>query len=157
MINSALGKTYLAIIFLLIIASGLFFGQRYVSRQKTVVPTPTPAAPVLAPKAAAPMIPAPSSVSTSSAKTNPSERFHLTVATPKDGGTYHTATIPVSGTTEPNAVVTVNSKSLKADGSGNFSGTITLTDGPSTVVVTASDAKGNYTEKDLEITYTPVK
>ncbi len=154
-IFGALSKTYLAVIFLVVVAGGLFVGQRYVSRQR--VTNPSPSVPVLTPKAAAPMIPVKPPASTSSAKTSPSGEFHLTLATPQDGETFNTAKIQVSGKTSPNADITVDGKKIKADGNGDFSGFTTLSEGPSTLVITASDKTGNFVEKDLEITYTPAK
>jgi hypothetical protein len=77
----------------------------------------------------------------------------LTVTSPADKSTVMKPALVVKGKTSPKAEVFVNESEGVADGSGNFSLTITLDEGDNPVIVMANDADGNVAEKDMNITY----
>ena len=53
----------------------------------------------------------------------------------------------------PLADVGVNDAETKADATGNFSVTINLEEGENPILVVVSDANGNYSEREITITY----
>jgi hypothetical protein len=65
------------------------------------------------------------------------------------------STIIVRGTTIPKADVYVNDSIARADTQGNFSVQVTLDEGDNTIVVITNDTEGNYSEKDITVTYNP--
>lgn len=77
----------------------------------------------------------------------------LNVSYPSDGLVVNTSTITVSGTTAPQAEVSVNEVDTKADSNGKFSATINLDEGDNVVTIVANDALGNFIEKDLNLTF----
>ena len=79
----------------------------------------------------------------------------LEISTPQDESVVTSATIVVSGTTEANAVVSVNGVLVNVDDEGQFSTTITLEEGPNYIEVLASDYEGNETGKSLSVIYVP--
>lgn len=92
------------------------------------------------------------------------EQWHFTVDTsiPKlkleaasDEGRLNTSPPTFSGTTEPFALVTVTSGSVKASGradaSGNYSVSVKLPDGPSDVTLTTTDRAGNSTARQMDV------
>lgn len=89
----------------------------------------------------------------SSSSLPPAKEISLTISSPANGATVTSPTVTVRGKTVPKADVSVNDKDVVADANGNFSAIITLDDGENTIVVVASDANGNNTEKELAVTY----
>ena len=83
------------------------------------------------------------------------EGIFLEVQSPSNGATVTDYKLVVSGITAANAEVFINESELTADSQGNFSITITLEEGENIVVITVSDEDGNYTEKELTVTYEP--
>jgi len=79
----------------------------------------------------------------------------LEISTPQDESVVTSATIVVSGTTEANAVVSVNGVLVDIDDEGQFSTTITLEEGPNYIEVLASDYEGNEAVKSLSVIYVP--
>ena len=79
----------------------------------------------------------------------------LTVTTPSNNATVTSATVTVRGKTVPGAEVFVNDKDTKADANGNFSVLLTLDEGDNYILVVSNDDLGNYSEKELTVTYTP--
>jgi len=79
----------------------------------------------------------------------------IEMSSPANGVTVKTATITVSGKTEPNTNVLVGSMLLRADGDGKFSTVLLLVNGANTIIVRSSDALGNSNEARLNVTYTP--
>lgn len=79
----------------------------------------------------------------------------LTVSAPANNTTVTSATITVVGKTVPGAEVFVNDKDTKADAKGNFSVSLPLDEGDNYILVVSNDDLGNYSEKELNITYTP--
>ena len=95
---------------------------------------------------------------TSKAATMPSplptvSEIPLTITSPSNGSSVTTTTLIVRGVTSPKADVFVNDSSVVADAQGNFTAQVTLDEGDNTIVVTANDANGNYSEKDITVTY----
>ena len=79
----------------------------------------------------------------------------LTISTPSNNATVSSGSLTVKGKTVAGAEVFVNDLETKADASGNFSATMTLEEGDNYILIVANDAAGNYSEKELSITYTP--
>ena len=79
----------------------------------------------------------------------------LNITSPSGNTTVSNASLTVRGKTVPNAEVFINDSEVRADASGVFSVTLTLDEGENYILVVANDDIGNYSEKDLYITYTP--
>lgn len=79
----------------------------------------------------------------------------LSISTPANNSTVTTPALTVKGKSVPKAEVFVNDEETKADSSGNFSATLTLDEGENYILVVANDDIGNYSEKELYITYSP--
>lgn len=77
----------------------------------------------------------------------------LTISSPANGATVTTALVVVRGKTKPNAEVFVNDESTVADGSGNFSVSLTLDEGDNPIVVSANDEDGNVAEKEFNVNF----
>ena len=67
----------------------------------------------------------------------------LAITSPAADLATSSATITVAGTTDPGAAVTVSGQSVSVDLAGQFSTTITLSQGENVIEVTATDAVGN--------------
>ena len=61
--------------------------------------------------------------------------------------------ITISGKTEPNAIVSVNGKTAKANDDGSFSVETELQPGVNEIVVTSKDTTGNEEKQRLNIYY----
>lgn len=83
------------------------------------------------------------------------QSFTLAIGSPADGSTVSSSSVIVKGRTSAGAEVFVNDSEVRADANGNFSVKLTLEEGDNYILVVANDASGNYTEKELTITYTP--
>ena len=79
----------------------------------------------------------------------------LTVSSPSNNTTVSNSSVTVKGKTVAAAEVFVNDSVTKADDNGNFSVTLSLEEGDNYILVVANDAAGNYSEKELNITYAP--
>lgn len=79
----------------------------------------------------------------------------LSVSLPVNNSTVSNSSLTVKGKTVAGAEVFINDTETKADAAGNFSATITLEEGDNYILVVANDAAGNYSEKELSVTYTP--
>jgi hypothetical protein len=77
----------------------------------------------------------------------------LTITSPASGSSSIIPTVIIKGVTSPTAEVFINDAQVTADARGNFTVQVTLDEGENTLVVTANDANGNYSEQDLIITY----
>lgn len=82
-----------------------------------------------------------------------SNEIKLEVTEPIDGVVVKYGSITVRGKTLINADVFVNDQDLKADSEGNFSTKVMLDEGENPIVVVASDADGNYSERDFIVIY----
>jgi len=81
--------------------------------------------------------------------------FFLKVTEPKDESIVTSSVIPVSGTTSPDAVVSVNGEMVEVDEWGNFTTVVTLEEGPNIIEVIASDFEGNKEGTVLALVYIP--
>lgn len=79
----------------------------------------------------------------------------LTVSSPANNSTVANPSVVVKGKTVAGAEVFVNDLETKADAAGYFSVTMTLDEGDNYILVVANDINGNYSEKDLTVTYSP--
>ncbi len=79
----------------------------------------------------------------------------LNIVEPKNGAVVSNSNLKVSGKTAPNAEVFVNDKELRADSTGNFSITVALDEGDNSIIISANDDNGNFSEQELTITYEP--
>lgn len=82
----------------------------------------------------------------------------LSVSQPADGETIFGETkriVTVVGTTEPRARIVVNERLAVVGGEGEFSVSMSLTEGDNKIVVTATDAAGNQTSQELIVHYSP--
>lgn len=100
-----------------------------------ITPTPSPAATPVPTPAAAPL--------------------SLAVASPAAESIVKEGTITVRGKTSPDAVVTVDNKIVDVDENGNFSASVTLTEGINIIEVLASDLTGSAKGQVLTVIYTP--
>ena len=73
----------------------------------------------------------------------PSQPFNLVITSPTDQSIVSSGTVPVSGRTTPDAVVTVNGVSIAVDEIGIFSTTVTLEEGPNLIEVVATGGEGD--------------
>jgi hypothetical protein len=77
----------------------------------------------------------------------------LDVMEPQDESTVTISPVSVSGTTIPDAVVSVNGEIVEVDNQGNFTMMVTLEEGPNIIEIVASDLEGNEVSKILAIFY----
>ena len=75
--------------------------------------------------------------------------------TPQEGAVVNSAQIQVSGTTTPDAVVTVNDQILIAGSDGTFQTMVTLDEGLNLIEVVASNPSGGETFANVTVTYQP--
>lgn len=94
------------------------------------------------------------SQTTTTTQNQGSGQLVLAVTQPANGATVSNPSVTVAGKTKVGADVSVNDKDTVADGSGNFSATLTLDEGDNPITVVANDADGNSVEQDLNVTYT---
>lgn len=78
-----------------------------------------------------------------------SKTIFLEVNQPINNATVTDTVISLIGKTIPNGSVYVDDQELKADTNGNFSTTVTLSEGQNDIYVIASDDLGNSAEKDI--------
>ena len=90
---------------------------------------------------------------TSNSTSDKTGTLPLSVVQPQNGITVKSAQIQVIGKTAPNAEIFVNDKETVADAKGNFSVAFTLEDGENYILVGANDAKGNFAEQELSVTF----
>ena len=77
----------------------------------------------------------------------------LEVSEPLDESVVTTSPVRVSGTTVPDAVVSVNGEIVEVDEQGSFTTMVALEEGPNIIEVIASDLEGNEVSKILVIFY----
>lgn len=81
----------------------------------------------------------------------------LIIITPLDDSVTSTPQLTIKGQTLAKADVFINDVSIAADATGNFVTTLDLEEGENEINITVNDALGNYSEKELLITYEPVE
>ena len=85
--------------------------------------------------------------------------LNLAISGPKNEAVVDAKTLTISGTTAPNATITVSGGKAEVAGSadlvGGFQLDVTLEEGENNLVVTAFDEAGSQVEKSLTIVYVP--
>ena len=93
------------------------------------------------------------------APTPASTALFLKVTSPQDQSTVSTANVTISGSTIPDAVVSISVDDsiviADVDQNGNFQAVVTLEEGPNFIEVDASDPPGNQVSASVSIVYTP--
>jgi uncharacterized protein YfaP (DUF2135 family) len=79
----------------------------------------------------------------------------LEVTEPQDEITVNTSTVQVKGVTTADATVSVNGSLVDVGADGKFSTTVSLDQGPNSIVVVASDSQGNENSQVLTVIYAP--
>ncbi len=79
----------------------------------------------------------------------------LTVSEPLNESTVKSQTVTVKGTTNVDAVVSINGKVISVDASGNFNEPVILDLGPNLIEVLASDFYGNSAFVAITVIYSP--
>ena len=77
----------------------------------------------------------------------------LNVIQPGDNSSTNQANIEVSGSSEPNATVSINNQNAPVDAQGNFATRIDLNEGSNLIEATATDRAGNATRVALTVRY----
>ncbi len=77
----------------------------------------------------------------------------LAVSQPQNETTVYAADLQVKGTTEADAVLSVNGVTVEINADGSFSTTVTLEEGPNSIEVLASDFEGNEGSAILTVIY----
>ena len=85
----------------------------------------------------------------------PTQGFFLEVAEPQDEAVVSTSPIRVSGTTSPDAEVSVSGTLIDVDAQGNFAAMVELEEGPNVIEVIATDYGDNEDYCILTVIYTP--
>lgn len=77
----------------------------------------------------------------------------LTISEPVDKSTVTFPNLIIRGKTVANAEVSINDQTLPANANGDFSAQVSLEEGDNYFYITAIDANGNSSEKEIMITY----
>ncbi len=80
----------------------------------------------------------------------------IEIESPKDGDRItlrKNQITTIKGKTEPKARVFIDSRLVLADAEGNFQGSYNLQEGDNKIVIKATDAAGNQTEKELTVNF----
>ncbi|MBI3887886.1 hypothetical protein HY310_02355 [Candidatus Microgenomates bacterium] len=80
-------------------------------------------------------------------------QIKLVIQSPIDKSVVTTPSVKVTGQTVPNADVSINEIDTKANAAGNFSATVSLSEGENPIIIDAFDAEGNTSESVLSVTY----
>ena len=86
---------------------------------------------------------------------SPPASLFLEVTEPYDETIVDTSPIRVSGSTSPEAAVSVNGELIEVDEQGNFAAMVELAEGPNAIEVIASDYEGNEKSCILAVIYAP--
>jgi hypothetical protein len=85
----------------------------------------------------------------------PPQSFFLEVTEPQDETVVSASPIRVSGSTSPEAQVSMNGQLIDVDGQGNFAAMVELEEGPNVIEVIATDYEGNEESCILAVIYAP--
>ena len=77
----------------------------------------------------------------------------LSLDSPSDGFITERATVTVSGTTEPDAALSINGISVTVESDGSFSCVIALVEGENTITATVKDSSDNSAMFSVGVTY----
>ena len=81
--------------------------------------------------------------------------FLLLITEPESQSVVNSPTLPMSGRTGPNAVVSINGRSIPVDRFGYFSANILLEEGPNFVDVVATNDDGRTYSKVVAVIFRP--
>jgi hypothetical protein len=76
----------------------------------------------------------------------------VTILTPQGGSVTGTAIAAITGRTEAGATVTINGSAIAVQPSGDFGGSVTLTEGANSIQVVATDIAGNVGQTTVAVT-----
>lgn len=79
--------------------------------------------------------------------------FLLLITEPKNESIVSVSILPLSGRTGPNAIVSINGRSVPVDRFGYFSGTVQLDEGPNVIDVVATNDDGQSLSTVLAVIY----
>ena len=79
--------------------------------------------------------------------------FLLLITEPENESIVFSPALPLSGRTGPNAIVSINGRSVPVDRFGYFSSTVQLDEGPNVVDVVATDVDGETFSKVLAVIF----
>ena len=128
---------------LVIITIGILGCTQASATSTSVAPTATTVPP---PTATAPALPT----------TTPTpEPFFLLVTEPIGDSVVSSSPVTVTGSTTPDAVVSINGESMEVDIEGAFSADVILEEGPNVIEVVASNLQGNQESVILVLIYLP--
>ena len=85
----------------------------------------------------------------------PPQGFFLEVTEPQDETVVNVSPVRVSGSTSPEAQVSVNGELIDVDGQGNFAAMVELEEGPNVIDVIATDYEANEESSILAVIYAP--
>ena len=85
----------------------------------------------------------------------PPQGFFLEVTEPQDETVVNVSPVRVSGSTSPEAQVSVNGELIDVDGQGDFAAMVKLEEGPNVIEVIATDYEGNEESCILAVIYAP--
>lgn len=97
---------------------------------------------------------APSAATPSTLNSQEAQQLSLEVNEPADESVVTTGSVSLSGTVSTAAEITVNGISVAVEG-GNFTAMVELEEGPNSLEIRATDAKGHEETKVLTIVYLP--
>ena len=81
--------------------------------------------------------------------------FLLLITEPKSQSVVNSPTLPMSGRTGPNAVVSINGRSIPVDRFGYFSANILLEEGPNFIDVVATNEDGSTLSEVVAVIFRP--
>lgn len=76
----------------------------------------------------------------------------VTILSPLEGTVTSTGALSITGRTEAGASVTINGSSVSVQPSGDFGGSVTLSEGPNAIQVVATDLAGNVGQARVNVT-----
>ena len=81
--------------------------------------------------------------------------FLLVISQPENESVVSVPNLPLSGRTDPDAIVSVNGRSVPVDRFGYFSTTLLLAEGPNILDVVATNYDGETLSKVVAVIYRP--
>lgn len=129
------------------------------TEQSIVPPPPTPAQPARPPQKAEVIAPPPAFQPVPLQQTElllVVRAFYLEVNGPTDNSMVRDSSINVEGGTLTGSIVTINGKIVALDGRGRFSVPVQLEEGPNSIEIIASDARGNQRSRVISIIRLPL-
>lgn len=79
----------------------------------------------------------------------------LEITSPKDGDTVKDSPVSISGRTDSDVTVTINERLAIVRSDGNFTGSLSLSNGDNKIKIVVTDRAGNQTAKEITVKYSP--